>query len=78
MSVAQQTEIHGELEAAQRHISMRMSMTGTEDFGFQLIEQPKKVKLIPLNFARAAKRVDVRALKRNIWLELVKDTSKVC
>ncbi|KAJ1547540.1 hypothetical protein HK096_002473, partial [Nowakowskiella sp. JEL0078] len=41
------------------------------DFGDQLVEQPKKVRSIaPLNFARTAKRVDVKKLKDNIWLEL--------
>ncbi|TPX38063.1 hypothetical protein SmJEL517_g00299 [Synchytrium microbalum] len=56
----------------------RYSMAGSTagDYASQLIEQPKKVKIVPLNYARAAKRVDVRALKQNIWMELVRNPTK--
>ncbi|KAJ3122975.1 hypothetical protein HK098_002311 [Nowakowskiella sp. JEL0407] len=41
------------------------------DYGDQLVSQPKKVRMIgTLNFARTAKRVDVKKLKDNIWYEI--------
>eukprot|EP00475_Leptophrys_vorax_P029394 TRINITY_DN4312_c0_g3_i1.p2 TRINITY_DN4312_c0_g3~~TRINITY_DN4312_c0_g3_i1.p2 ORF type:complete len:485 (-),score=160.68 TRINITY_DN4312_c0_g3_i1:1746-3149(-) len=33
----------------------------------ELIEQPRKAQRMQINFARTSKRVDVRALKANIW-----------
>lgn len=49
------------------------------DFGDQLVDQPKKVKAVPLSYARVAKKVDVKKLKENIWKELtVKDSTEVC
>ncbi|KND02135.1 condensin subunit BRN1 [Spizellomyces punctatus DAOM BR117] len=42
----------------------------TLEFGDQLVDQPKKVKAVPLNYARVAKKVDVKKLKENIWKEL--------
>ena len=40
------------------------------DYGDQLVEQPKKVFSAPLQYAKTAKRVDVKKLKENIWKEL--------
>ncbi|TPX69953.1 hypothetical protein SpCBS45565_g01987 [Spizellomyces sp. 'palustris'] len=42
----------------------------TLEFRDQLVDQPKKVKAVPLNYARVAKKVDVKKLKENIWKEL--------
>ena len=46
------------------------------DYGSQLVDRPVMVKANCLNYARKAKRVDVRKLKHNIWKELV-DQKKV-
>ncbi|RKO87660.1 condensin complex subunit 2/barren [Blyttiomyces helicus] len=40
------------------------------DFGEQLVEKPLKTRAVPLNYARVAKKVDVRKLKENIWKKL--------
>jgi len=42
------------------------------DFGMSLVAQPAKVQKIDIGFARYAKRVDVRALKENMWRQLHK------
>ncbi|KAI9206244.1 condensin complex subunit 2/barren [Polychytrium aggregatum] len=44
-----------------------MSQNGTYDFGSQLVNLPKKTKAVPLNFAKTAKKVDVKLLKENLW-----------
>ncbi|KAJ3188888.1 hypothetical protein HDU85_004602 [Gaertneriomyces sp. JEL0708] len=48
-----------------------MMMNATMDYGDHLVDQPKKVRAVPLNFARVAKKVDVRKLKENIWRGLI-------
>ncbi|TPX46845.1 hypothetical protein SeMB42_g03548 [Synchytrium endobioticum] len=80
MAPTQQSELVGDddlagMRAAPRDDSMPASFMREQDFGSQLVEKPKKVRIIPLNYARAAKRVDVRALKRNLWLELIRNPS---
>ncbi|ORX96251.1 barren [Basidiobolus meristosporus CBS 931.73] len=45
------------------------------DFGEQLVTQPKFIKPEYLNYAKTAKKVDVKKLKDNIWKELVTDES---
>lgn len=45
--------------------------SGPTDYGSQFVEKPKTTNSIPLNFARVAKRVDVKKLKKNIWKDLV-------
>ncbi|KAK9722168.1 hypothetical protein K7432_002881 [Basidiobolus ranarum] len=45
------------------------------DFGEQLVAQPKLIKPEFLNYAKTAKKVDVKKLKDNIWKELVADES---
>jgi condensin complex subunit 2 len=40
------------------------------DFGNSLVAQPKLTKSIKMNFARTAKKVDVKRLKDNIWKEI--------
>jgi len=39
-------------------------------YGEQLVAKPKKIKSLAINYARSAKRVDVKKLKDNIWKEL--------
>ncbi|KAI9090553.1 condensin complex component cnd2 [Phlyctochytrium arcticum] len=41
------------------------------EFGDNLVDQPRKVRAVPLNYARVAKKVDVKRLKENIWREMV-------
>ncbi|KAJ3278189.1 hypothetical protein HK104_002576 [Borealophlyctis nickersoniae] len=43
---------------------------GSLDYADQLVAQPLKVKTVPLNYARVAKKVDVKKLKENIWRKL--------
>jgi len=40
------------------------------NYGEQLVAKPKKIKSLAINYARSAKRVDVKKLKDNIWKEL--------
>jgi len=40
------------------------------NYGDQLVAQPKKVNKLQINYARTAKRVDVKKLKDNIWKTL--------
>jgi hypothetical protein len=47
------------------------------DYGDNLVEQPKKVFSAPLQYAKTAKRVDVKKLKENIWKELTSQAA-VC
>ena len=59
------------LDAEAYPISQELdSMLEDVDYGSQLVAEPKKVKAIYLNYAKTAKRVDVRLLKENIWKEL--------
>ena len=46
--------------------------------GEALVAEPKKVEKISINYAKVAKKVDVKALKANLWNELcgVNDNSK--
>jgi len=46
--------------------------TGT-DIGSELVARPKFIKKIEINFAKAAKKVDVKKLKENIWKKLTVD-----
>jgi len=46
-----------------------------EDYGSQLVDKPVMVKANYLNYARKAKRVDVRKLKENIWSELIEEAA---
>ncbi|KAL1917754.1 uncharacterized protein VTP21DRAFT_3588 [Calcarisporiella thermophila] len=44
------------------------------DLGDPVISQARKVKPQQINYARMAKRVDVRKLKENLWRELIHDS----
>jgi hypothetical protein len=41
--------------------------------GLQLVEVPKMAQRLDIGFARKAKRVDVKALKENLWSNLAPD-----
>ncbi|KAK9762104.1 hypothetical protein K7432_012479 [Basidiobolus ranarum] len=45
------------------------------DIGEQLVTQPKLIKAAHLNYAKTAKKVDVKMLKDNIWKGLVAEES---
>jgi len=38
--------------------------------GEALVAEPKKVEKISINYAKVAKKVDVKALKSNLWNEI--------
>lgn len=44
--------------------------------GLQLVEAPKMAQRLDIGFARKAKRVDVKALKENLWSNLAPDGKK--
>ncbi|KAJ3150236.1 hypothetical protein HDU89_003325 [Geranomyces variabilis] len=44
------------------------------DFGDSLVDEPRRVKAVPLSYARVAKKVDVKKLKDNIWRGLTADS----
>ncbi len=46
--------------------------------GLQLVEAPKMAQRLDIGFARKAKRVDVKALKENMWSNLAADGKKSC
>jgi hypothetical protein len=48
-----------------------------ENIGGQSIAEPRKIEKIAINYARVAKIVDVKALKRNMWRQLVDDNGAV-
>jgi hypothetical protein len=50
--------------------NMEMPMVG--DWKSNLIAEPKRVKMQHINYARVAKKVDVKKLKENLWQTLVK------
>ena len=66
-----------DLTASQDLVSQGMDMT---QLGDKLVDQPNKVKQIDINYARTAKKMDVKKLKSSMWKLLVqpeKDTDKV-
>jgi hypothetical protein len=44
--------------------------------GLQLVDAPKMAQRLDIGFARKAKRVDVKALKENLWSNLAPDGKK--
>lgn len=48
-----------------------------ENAADQSIAEPRKVEKISINYARTAKIVDVKALKRNMWRQLATDPTTV-
>jgi len=48
-----------------------------ENVDGQSIAEPRKVEKISINYARTAKIVDVKALKRNMWRQLSTDPTTV-
>lgn len=50
--------------------------TAEGDWKLQLVSEPKTLKTQYMNYARVAKKVDVKRLKENIWHSL-QETSKV-
>jgi hypothetical protein len=49
--------------------NMEMPMVG--DWKSNLIAEPKRMKIQHINYARVAKKVDVKKLKENLWQTLV-------
>jgi len=43
------------------------------DFGESLVAEPKRAKALQINYAKTAKKVDVKKLKSNIWKGLTGD-----
>ncbi|XP_065649777.1 condensin complex subunit 2 isoform X2 [Hydra vulgaris] len=43
--------------------------------GFDLVAQPNKVRFIDINYAKAAKRIDIKKLKGTMWKMIKKDAS---
>lgn len=48
-----------------------------ENTAGQSIAEPRKIEKISINYARTAKIVDVKALKRNMWRQLATDPTTV-
>jgi len=44
--------------------------TTSADIGSDLLAQPKFIKKIEINYAKTAKKVDVKKLKENLWKKL--------
>jgi condensin complex subunit 2 len=40
------------------------------DFASQMVNEPRRTKFEQINYAKTAKRVDVKRLKDNIWHQL--------
>jgi len=53
------------------------TLNTTIDIGSELLAQPKFIKKIEINYAKTAKKVDVKKLKENIWKKLAtEETTK--
>ncbi|KAI8800967.1 condensin complex subunit 2-domain-containing protein [Cladochytrium replicatum] len=46
------------------------------DFGSQLVQEPRRIRVSTIRFARQAKRVDVKKLKDNMW-DIIEETGVV-
>ena len=69
--------------AAGSATQMFMPSTQAIDFGTQLVTQSRRVRPEYMQYARVAKKVDVRKLKENIWtglqyLDAEKESNTVC
>ncbi|KAJ3154952.1 hypothetical protein HDU86_004471 [Geranomyces michiganensis] len=70
-----------EFEDAEEGLS-QMDLNGSAafgagiEFGDSLVDEPRRVKAVPLSYARVAKKVDVKKLKDNIWRGLTSDSKE--
>ena len=47
------------------------------DFGSQMVDEPRRVKFEQINYAKTAKKVDVKRLKDNIWHQLAPEVTHI-
>lgn len=53
--------------------SSSSAAAGSSDYGRDLVARPRMIKKIAINFAKAAKKVDVKKLKENLWAKMVEE-----